>query len=163
MAHRRVIAVVGPGGAEATTDLCDLAAEVGRALARHGFAVLTGGLDGIMAAAARGAAAEDGIVIGLLPGSDRNDASPDLTVALPTGIGQARNALVVRAAEGIVAVGGSWGTLSEIALAKRAGTPVVCLRGWRVVDETGRPIAVDAAGSPAEAVDAIAAALGHRG
>ena len=96
-------------------------------LARGGFVVVNGGLGGVMEAAARGAREGGGIVIGLLPGDDRADANPHLTVAIPTGLGQARNALVVSAADAVVAVGGSWGTLSEIALARRAGKPVVCL------------------------------------
>jgi uncharacterized protein (TIGR00725 family) len=73
-----------------------------------------------------------GVSVGLLPGRDRDDADPRLTVALPTGLGELRNGLVVGAADAVLAVGGSWGTLSEIALALRTGKPVVCLAGWRI-------------------------------
>ncbi|HET6877430.1 MAG TPA: dethiobiotin synthetase [Jatrophihabitans sp.] len=162
MPPRPVVAVVGPGDADVPPELLELAREAGRLLAQNGFAVVTGGLGGVMAAAALGARREGGLVIGLLPGGDRADAGEHLSpldVALPTGLGQARNALVVAAADALLAVGGSWGTLSEIALARRTGTPVVCLRGWQVLDAAGAPVALDVAASPADAVAAIARAL----
>jgi uncharacterized protein (TIGR00725 family) len=114
--------------------------------------VVTGGLDGVMAAAARGARGAGGTVIGLLPGGDRSAAEPDLTAALATGLGELRNALLVQVADGLIAVGGSWGTLSEIALARRTGKPVVCLRGWEIRDEAGAPVPLRTATTPAEAV-----------
>lgn len=162
MPPRPVVAVVGPGGADVPASVLELAREVGRLLARHGFGVVTGGLDGVMAAAARGVRQEAGLVIGLLPGADRAAATDhlgSLDLALPTGLGQARNALVVAAADAVISVGGSWGTLSEIALARRTGKPVVCLSGWQVLDETGALLAQDIADSPAAAVDAIRRAL----
>jgi uncharacterized protein (TIGR00725 family) len=155
MARQRVIAVVGPG-ADASEEICAIAYDVGVLLARREFVVVNGGLGGVMEAAARGAGEGGGVVIGLLPGDDRADANPYLTVAIPTGLGQARNALVVSAADAVIAVGGSWGTLSEIALARRAGKPVVCVRGWRVTDDGGRPITLDMAGSAADAVETVA-------
>ncbi len=158
MPPSRVVAVIGPG-TEAAAEICALARDVGLLLAQRGVVVVTGGLDGVMAAAARGVHEAGGLVVGLLPGDDRGDANPDLTVAIPTGLGQARNALVVGAADGVIAVGGNWGTLSEIALARRAGKPVVCLRGWRVSDSDGQPVPLDVAGSPGEAVDLLVAAL----
>ena len=118
----RVVAVIGPGG-DTFDELAALAEEVGRLLARREIVVVTGGLGGVMAAAARGARETGGLVLGLLPGDDRTDANPELSVAIPTGLGQGRNALVVGAADGVIAVGGSWGTLSEIALARRTGNP----------------------------------------
>ena len=158
MPSQRVIAVVGPGE-PAPEDLCALAYEVGLLLARGGFVVVNGGLGGVMEAAARGAQEAGGIVIGLLPGDDRAAANAHLTVAIPTGLGQARNALVVSAADAVIAVGGSWGTLSEIALARRSGKPVVCLRGWHVIDDGGQPVALDVADSPEEAVAHLARIL----
>lgn len=166
MPPRPVVAVVGPGGAEVPAALRELAREVGRELARRRFAVVTGGLDGVMAAAALGVREQDGLVIGLLPAADRVEAGENvehLDMAVPTGLGQARNALVVAAADALIAVGGSWGTLSEVALARRSGKPVVCLHGWQVLDGTGTPLGPPAAGSAAEAVEAIGRALRRDG
>ncbi|MDQ2749204.1 MAG: TIGR00725 family protein [Actinomycetota bacterium] len=151
MSPRRLqVAVAGPG--EATPDVLALAREVGRLLAEAGVAVITGGLGGVMAAAAEGAAAARGLSIGLLPGSDRAAGNPHSTVLIPTGLGELRNGLLVRAADGLIAVGGSWGTLSEIALATRAEVPMVCLAGWSVRAEDGSPQPLNTATSPAAAV-----------
>jgi uncharacterized protein (TIGR00725 family) len=139
--------------------LAEVAREVGARLAEVGAVVLTGGLDGVMAAAARGAREAGGQTVGLLPGTDSHDANRYLSVALPTGLGQARNAVLVHAADGLISVGGSWGTLSEIAFAMRAGKPVVCLHGWRVTDADGRPVSLVTADSPADAVARLLAAL----
>lgn len=128
---RTAVAVVGPG-VEGDPQLLAAAEHVGAGLARAGYAVVTGGLDGVMAAASRGASNAGGLVIGILPG-DRTDAANEwVDVAVPTGMGEGRNIVVVRSAAAVVAVGGSWGTLSEIALARRRGIPVVSLHGWRV-------------------------------
>ncbi|GAA2751256.1 TIGR00725 family protein [Kitasatospora cinereorecta] len=124
------VAVVGPG--DAGPEQCAAAEAVGRLLAGRGAVVVCGGLGGVMAAAARGARDGGGMSVGLLPGRDRSAGNPYLTLALPTGMGQLRNGLVVAAADAVIAVGGSWGTLSEIALALRAGLPVIALGGWRV-------------------------------
>jgi uncharacterized protein (TIGR00725 family) len=153
--HRRVVAVIGPGS-DAPDDVCAMAYEVGMLLARQGVVVVTGGLGGVMEAAGRGAREAGGVVIGLLPGDDPEAANPYLTAAIPTGLGQARNAIVVASADAVIAVGGSWGTLSEIGLARRAGKPVVCLRGWQLIDAVGQPVPLDAAGSPQEAVALLA-------
>lgn len=148
-----VVAVIGPG--EASDELCALAREVGCRLAEAGAVVVTGGLGGVMAAAAEGARSAGGLVIGVLPGNDRTAANDHVSVAIPTGLGQARNAVVVGSADAVIAVGGSWGTLSEIALARRTGTPVVGLRGWSVRDEAGRAVELATAGSAADAVAAV--------
>ena len=150
----RVVAVVGPGAA-ASDEICAIAHRVGMLLAERGIAVVNGGLEGVMAAASRGAREAGGLVIGILPGNDRTAANADVTIALPTGLGQSRNALVVSAADAVIAVGGSWGTLSEIALARRAGKPVVCLRGWHVTDADGQPVPLETADSPEQAVAAL--------
>jgi uncharacterized protein (TIGR00725 family) len=145
------VAVCGPG--ECGPQEAEAARTVGRLLAESGAVVLCGGYGGVMAAAAAGAREAGGIVVGVLSGRDRAGASPDLTVVLPTGMGEARNALIVRAADAVIVVGGSWGTLSELALAQRGGTPVITLGGWRVVGADGDPVPgpIEAA-DPAEAV-----------
>ena len=125
-----VVAVVGGGIAEANVDA--VAEEVGRLLAERGAIVLTGGLGGVMAAASRGAAKAGGTTVGLLPGDDRADANDGVQVAIATGMGEARNALVARAADALIAVGGEFGTLSEIALALKLGRPVVGIDTWEL-------------------------------
>jgi uncharacterized protein (TIGR00725 family) len=109
-----------------------VAEAVGRELASRGCVVVCGGLGGVMEAACRGAKQAGGTTVGILPGSDRRAANRWVDVALATGLGEARNALVVRAADALVAVGGGFGTLSEIALALKAGKRVVGLDTWRV-------------------------------
>lgn len=143
----RYVAVVGPSG-DAGPAVLALAEEVGRLLAAAGALVVTGGGSGVMEAASRGAAGAGGQVVGILPGTDRGEANPYVTVALATGLGEVRNALVVRAVDVVVSVGGSWGTLSEVALACRTGVPVVALAGWDLPDGDGPVVAAD----PAEAV-----------
>jgi uncharacterized protein (TIGR00725 family) len=124
------VAVVGPGEASAQEQRD--AEMVGRALAQGGATVVTGGLGGVMAAACRGAAGAGGLTVGILPGRDRGGANEWVAVALPTGLGELRNALVVRSADAVVAVGGAYGTLSEIALALKTAVPVVGLRTWAI-------------------------------
>ena len=144
------MAVVGPGDADHV--LLALAREVGAGLAHGGATVVTGGLGGVMAAAARGAREAGGTTVGLLPGEDRGDAATDLTVTLPTGLGEGRNLLVVRAAHAVVCIGGSWGTVSEVALAHRLGVPVVTVRGWTVLDDGGCVVGGPTTPSVSEAV-----------
>ena len=125
----RVVAVIGPGR-DATAEELASAEEAGAAVAAAGCGLVCGGLGGVMEAACRGARSEGGLTLGLLPGLDRDAANGWVVVAVPTGLGEARNALVVRAADAVVAIGGGWGTLSEIALALKAGVPVVGIGTW---------------------------------
>ncbi len=114
-----------------------------------------------MAAVAAGAQASGGLVVGVLPGGDREGASPDLSVTLVTHLGEARNAIIARSADAVIVIGGSWGTLSELAFAARRGTvPVVSLGGWRIVDGDGHPVpGIEHVDSPEHAVElAIAGA-----
>ena len=134
------IAVAGPAGAS-SAELA-IAEEVGAAIAAEGWTVVTGGLGGVMEAASRGARSRLGPTIGILPGSDPDEANGWVQLVLPTGLGQARNALVVAAARGLVAVGGGYGTLSEVALALRTGKPVVGIGTW---DVPGVDVVADAA------------------
>ena len=133
------------GGSGADDESCAAAEVIGKALAEGGAIVVTGGRGGVMEAACRGAKAAGGLTVGILPGDDRSAANPYLDVALPTGLGEARNVLVVRAADAVVAVGGGYGTLSEIALALKLHKPVVGLGTWDVSD------AIVPAPTPAEA------------
>lgn len=150
-----VIAVVGPGTATAAQEA--QAAEVGRLLARAGATVVCGGLGGVMAAACRGAREHGGRTIGLLPGLDRHEGNPYLDVAIPTGLGEARNVLVVRASDALIAVGGEYGTLSEIAFALKTGVGVVGLGTWRLLRDSGPDTGIEAVADPGAAVRAALA------
>ena len=157
MTPRRAIAVVGPSDADDA--LRETAYAVGKMLAQRGAVVMTGGLGGVMAAASQGAHDAGGLVIGLLPTSEPTDANEFVDVAIPTGLGELRNGLLVRSVDGVIAVGGSWGTLSEIALAMRTGTPVVCLLGWKISDQAGARVNLVSASSAAEAIDVLFRAM----
>ena len=149
------MAVCGSGGASPAE--LDAAEAVGRELGSCGAVLVCGGRGGVMEAACRGARAAGGTTLGILPGYDRADANEFVDVAVATGLGEARNALVVRAADAVVAIGGEWGTLSEIALALRAGKPVVGLGTWDLPERGGRGVV--AARSPEEAVELALADL----
>jgi uncharacterized protein (TIGR00725 family) len=138
---RRYVAVCGASEASQL----EAAREVGKLLARSGAVVINGGFGGVMGAASEGAATEGGTVVGILPDTDRGGANPHLTLALATGLGQARNAVIVTAADSVIAIGPGWGTLSEIALARRLGRAVFALDTWKVKG-------LDIVHTPAEAV-----------
>jgi len=170
---RRSVGVIGPGSElaaglnrDAFGELCEKAREVGRLIAVHHGVVITGGLGGVTEAASQGAQSAGGLTIGLSPGSERGSGNPFLDVELPTGLGEMRNALVVSSADVLVAVGGSWGTLSEVALARRAGKSVVSLDGWRVIggaqDGDERQGDVEIASDPEDAVERAFTALAVR-
>ncbi|MBZ5738318.1 TIGR00725 family protein [Nocardioides mangrovi] len=149
----RYVAVVGPADLARPSDLAH-AADVGRLLAEAGAVLLTGGHDGVMQAAARGSRDAGGVSIGLMPGTDRATGTPEHTYLLPTGLGELRNGLLVRAADAVVAVGCSWGTLSEIALARRTGVPLVLVDPWPLPDDVGVVVA-DAAAAVAAVAQLI--------
>jgi uncharacterized protein (TIGR00725 family) len=154
------VAVVGPG--EATEHQTEIARRVGSLLADRDAVVVCGGLGGVMAAACEGAAARGGLTVGLLPGRDRGEANPHVSVVLPTGLGELRNGLVVAVSDAVIAIGGSWGTLSEVALAMRTGKPTVVVGGWEIAapEAAGRP---SIAGTAEQAVgEALRRALAHR-
>jgi hypothetical protein len=116
------------GSATADGGALDAARAVGRAVARAQAVLVCGGLGGVMDAAARGASEDGGTVVGILPGDDARVASPGVTIPLPTGLGEARNTLVVKAADAVIAVAGEWGTLNEAAMCLKTGTPLVGVR-----------------------------------
>ena len=140
-----LVAVIG--GSACSPEEAEWAVEVGRRLAQGGAMLLCGGLGGVMEAAARGARDAGGLTIGILPGADAVDANPYIDVPLATGMGEMRNALIVRAAHAAIAIGGGWGTLSEIALAQRIGTPVVGLH-----DAFTSAVEIPRVGTPEQAV-----------
>jgi len=148
------LGVVGAGAAD--RELADLSYRVGRAAAQSGAVLVCGGLGGVMEGACRGAAEAGGLCVAILPGPDPRDSNPWATAVVATGLGHARNAVIVQSADAVIALPGSWGTLSEVALARKSGRPVVGLRAWE--DVAG----VHPATSPEEAV-ALALRLAGRG
>ncbi len=122
------VGVIGSG--EGTARELELARAVGAGLARQGAAVVCGGLGGVMEAACRGAKEHGGLTVGVLPGENRGAANEYVDVALASGLGELRNGLIVRFSDALIAVGGGWGTLSEIAFAMRTGRPLVALASW---------------------------------
>ncbi len=157
----RQIAVIGSGTCPQGSELARLAEEVGRRLAEADAAVVCGGLGGVMEAASRGASEAGGTVIGIIPSDSVDDANPHCTYVVASGIGYARNLAVVASGEAVIAIGGEWGTLSEIGFARNLGRSVVTLRSWRAQGEG--PMAempgVSAAETPEHAVAlALAAA-----
>ena len=143
---QRYVAVIGAG--TCTPAEAAAAEEVGAHLARAGAVVVCGGLSGVMEAACRGARREGGLTVGILPGNDRSAANPHVVVAIATGLGELRNGLVVRAADALIAVGGEFGTLSEIGFALKLGKRVVGLSTWEL---PRRPDAILRAGTAGEA------------
>jgi uncharacterized protein (TIGR00725 family) len=149
--RRLYVAVCGPD--PASPDVAAQAEALGRALARAGAVLVCGGLGGVMEAAARGASEEGGVSIGLLPGTTRGAANAYLSFSIPTGMGEMRNALIVRSADALIAVAGGFGTLSEIAFALKNEVPVVGLGTWRLVKDGEEIHPFPLAPGPAEAVE----------
>jgi uncharacterized protein (TIGR00725 family) len=150
----RQVSVIGSGDCAQDSELAVLAEEVGRGLAEAGVVLVCGGMGGVMEAASRGAADAGGTVIGIVPSESPRDANPHCSYVVATGIGQARNLAVVASGAAVIAIGGAWGTLAEIAFARRLGRPVVTLRSWKAQGE-GEMAAMPGV----EAVDSSAAAV----
>jgi uncharacterized protein (TIGR00725 family) len=149
--RKHIVAVIGAGSCDPS--MARTAREVGRLLAGAGHIVLTGGLGGVMEAASLGAREAGGLVIGLLPGATTQDANPHVEVPIATGVGEGRNVIIANTADAFVAVGGGYGTLTEIAFALKRGKCVVCLGSW----DAGLP--VRRARTPEEAVEIVSAEL----
>ncbi len=147
----RLISVIGAGLAD--EELTARARQVGSLVARAGYGLVCGGLGGVMEAAMAGAAAEGGLTVGVIPGLEAAAASPHAQVVVATGLGQARNVLVVASGVGVIAVGGGAGTLSEMGHALKMGKPVVSLGSWQVDG-------VEQASDPQDAMDRLLARLG---
>jgi hypothetical protein len=147
---KKYVSVIG-------ASLCDeaiaaLAEEVGRLVARAGAVLVSGGLGGVMAAACRGARQADGTTLGILPGTDRESANDFLDYSICTGIGHARNLAVVSSGDAVIAVGGGFGTLSEIGLARKCGRPVFLLGSWDLLRDGAIPDGIVPVSSAEEAV-----------
>jgi hypothetical protein len=151
MDKKRFIAVIG--GSQCSKEEAKLAEEVGRQLARRGAVLVCGGLGGIMGAACKGASLEGGTTIGILPGDDSQAANPYVQIPVVTGLGEARNVIVVKSAQAVIAIGGSYGTLSEISHALKNGIPVIGLNTWSLSRNGRKDKSIIPAQSPAEAVD----------
>lgn len=141
------------GGSRCSPEIEAVAEEVGRAIARAGAVLICGGLGGVMEAACRGATEEGGKTIGILPGLERKEANPFVQYAVATGMGHARNAIVAQSAQAVIAVDGSYGTLSEIALALNKGIPVIGLKTWQLFLDGKEDTCIIVAKSPQEAVE----------
>jgi uncharacterized protein (TIGR00725 family) len=152
------VAISGPSQAQASE--LTAAERVGSLLATRGAVVVTGGLGGVMEAACRGAKSAGGLTLGILPGLERSEANPWVDVALPTGMGEMRNALLVRASDVLIAIAGEFGTLSEVALALKTGVPVVGLGTWQLHKEGGVVAAFEQASDPERAVELAYGVLG---
>ena len=148
---KKFIAVIG--GNEPSTEEAQVAEEVGRELARRGAVLVCGGLGGVMEAACRGAQAESGLTIGILPGESRQSANPYVQIPIVTGMGYARNLAVVKSSQAVIAIGGSYGTLSEISHALQSGIPVIGLNTWSLSKNGQQDNSIIPAQNPAEAVD----------
>lgn len=153
------------GGSRLTPEEETLAERVGELLAEAGAVLVCGGLTGVMAAACRGARRKGGLTVGILPGARPEDANPDVVLPIPTDLGHARNVVIAHTAEALIAIGGSYGTLSEIAHALNLGKPVVILKSWRLHEILPEPSPLLHEAASAE--DAVALALrearGHPG
>lgn len=140
-----VVAVIGAGD-DASAPVCKLAFAVGREIARRGAVLLNGGRTGVMESSAAGARKQGGHTIGIIPGYDRREANRHVEFVIATGIGEARNAVIVASADAVIALAGEGGTLAEIGFAKKFGKPIVALDSWPEIEGLNR------ADTPAEAV-----------
>lgn len=146
-----IVGVIGEGTASA--DIARAAEVVGRELAKRGHVVVCGGLGGVMEAACKGAKEAGGVTVGILPGDSRLDANPYVDIPIVTGLGEARNVIVVKSSQALIAVGGRYGTLSEIALGLRLGIPVVGLDTWQLARRGLVDEGIVLANDPIEAVE----------
>ncbi len=146
----KLIAVIG--GSQPSPEEAKLAEAVGRELAKQGAILICGGLGGVMEAACKGASSEGGVTVGILPGDNRETANPYVQIPIVTGMGYARNIAVVKSAQAVIAIGGNYGTLSEISHALQSGIPVIGLKTWALSRNDRSDNSIIVVQSPAEAV-----------
>lgn len=151
MKNQKFIAVIG--SAQATGEEAELAEAVGREIANKGAVLICGGLGGVMEAACKGAAEAGGMTVGILPGDSRITANPYVQISVVTGMSQARNVIVIKSAQAVIAIGGAYGTLSEIGHALQNNIPVVGLQTWRVIKNEVIDSSIIIAKTPARAVE----------
>jgi len=147
------IGVIGDGVSDDKT--YQVAYEVGQLIAERGATLVCGGLGGVMEGACKGAKSKGGLTVGILPSEDREWANPFVDVAIPTGLGEARNTLVARCADAVIAVGGQFGTLSEIALALKMKKPVVGIDTWELVRQNRKDESIKSVTNPQAALAAV--------
>ena len=152
-----LIGVMGPGSCSPA--LYDLARKVGYLIAQNKATLVCGGRGGVMEASARGAKEGGGVTVGILPGDSALEANPYIDIPIVTGLGIARNAVNVLTSQSIIAIGGAYGTLSEIALALKCGTPVVGLGTWDAVSSAGAKLPITVAHGAEDAVQAALALI----
>jgi uncharacterized protein (TIGR00725 family) len=159
--RERQVAVIGSNGVELDSELGRLARDVGKRLAEAGVTLVCGGMGGAMEAACRGASEAGGEAIGIVPGHEVDEANPFCTHVVATGVGHARNLAVVSSGRAVIAIGGEWGTLSEIGFARAIGRPVIALRSWTLSgqEQMANAPGVTLTDSAREAVDLALAAL----
>jgi uncharacterized protein (TIGR00725 family) len=160
VAQRVQISVIG--GSQGEEEILRDAEEIGRQIAEAGAVLVCGGRTGVMEAASKGASEAGGTVVAVLPGVSPADANPYVTFAVATGIGEARNLAVVASGEAVIAVGGEWGTLSEIAHARKLGRPVVAIQSWTLRNRSGTDLGIVEVETPEEAVEVAMSAVEHR-
>jgi uncharacterized protein (TIGR00725 family) len=149
MNRKRIVSIIG--GANCSQEEYGIAQEIGSILAEQGIVIVCGGRGGVMEAVCRGAQESGGLTIGILPSHDPNSGNRYLNIALPTGLGQNRNFLVAQAGEVVIAVGGGYGTLSEIAIALKSGRKVVGVGSWTAVDKSQKAVKITTATTAREA------------
>ncbi len=149
--NRKFIAVIG--GSQCSPEEARMAEEVGRELARRGVTLVCGGMTGVMESACKGAVEAGGTTIGIIPGDQRNSANPYVQIPIVTSIGFARNVAVVKSAQAVIAIGGSYGTLSEIAFALQSCIPVIGLNTWSLSRNGKEDTSIIVVKNPVEAVD----------
>jgi hypothetical protein len=158
--NSKFIAVIG--GSQPSSKESRLAEAVGHELAKQGAVLVCGGLGGVMEAACKGARSEDGVTVGILPGDSRDTANPYVQIPIVTGMGYARNVAVVKSAQAVIAIGGNYGTLSEISYALANGIPVIGLNTWSLSKNGKQDNSITIVKSPAEAVEKALSLAGNR-
>jgi uncharacterized protein (TIGR00725 family) len=149
--RRKLVSIIG--GADCSENEFEIAEEVGYLLGKEGVVILCGGRGGVMEAACQGAQKAGGITVGILPGQDPSAGNPYLDIAMPTGMGHSRNSLVAQAAGVVIAIGGGYGTLSEIGIALKTGRVVIGIGTWEAIDKSGKVITILQARDAQTAVD----------
>ncbi len=161
VSHEMIIGVIG--NSSCSSEEAKLAETVGESLAQRGATIVCGGLGGVMEALCRGAKSKGGLTVGILPGQDASMANPWVDIPIVTGLGEARNVVVVKSVQAVIAIGGSYGTLSEIAYALKSGIPVIGLNTWSLSRNGREDDSRIRVQSPAKAVDkAVALATKHK-